>query len=71
MVSDGCGLDKMIYAFLCEFNVELSIVVSFPILCEALRVGTCIEKYFFFCVPFLMASNGCGLDELQCTYTFA
>ena len=47
--------------------VMLSIVVSFPTLSEALKVGTYTEKYFFFRVQILMASDGCGLVELLFT----
>ena len=33
---------------------------------EALRVSTERSVFFFFRVPILMASNGCGLDRVQC-----
>ena len=38
--SDGCGLDELLCALLCEFNVELSIVIPFPTPSKALGVGT-------------------------------
>ena len=40
MPSVACGLDELLCALLCEFNVELSIVIPFPTPSEALRVGT-------------------------------
>ena len=48
-------------ALMYESNIKLSILVPFLTPTEALRVGTYGEKYFFFCVSFLMASDGGGL----------
>ena len=69
MVSGGCGLDEMLFAFLCEFNVGLCFVVPFPAPSER-EVFFFIEKYFFFRVPILMASDGCGLVELLLTLLY-
>ena len=40
MVSDGCGLDEMLCALMCGFNVELSFVVPLTTPSEALGFGT-------------------------------
>ena len=42
---------------------------SISITSEALGVGTW-RSYFFFRVTFLMASDRCGLDELQCIHSY-
>ena len=60
MVPDGCGLDELLCALLNEFNVELSIVVPLSTHSRSF-VSWNVEKYFFFCVPILMASDGGGL----------
>ena len=67
MGSDGGGLMDCNRALLYEFNIKLFTVIPFQTPSEALRVGTYVEKYFFFRVPILMASDGCGLVELLCT----
>ena len=72
MASDGCELDELQFILLYEFNVELSIVVSFPTTSEALRVGTCMEKYFFssmfhFSWPRKTTISHGALVEQQCT----
>ena len=67
MASDGCGLDELLCILLFVFNVELSIVFLFPTPSGTFESWN-VEKYFFFRVQILMASDGCGLNELQlCT----
>ena len=56
-------------ALLYEFNVKFSILVPFPTPSETSRVGTW-GYIFFFRVPTLMVSDGCGLDELLCALLY-
>ena len=52
--------------FLGEFNFKLSIVIPFLTPSEALGVGT--WRSIFFRVTFIMASDECGWDGLQCGF---